>query len=126
MCDDYYNAIFNIQPMHLDLNVLQNHIQKICNCTNFMVNATLHRCIDNNRALYTIQFSGPTVDSILQLWSDYEVHNPEGIDIGVATILLCDDINSCFTEDQETSKSSDTTVAIYFIVIASLLCIHIQ
>lgn len=109
--------------MHLDL-VIQNYIQKICNCTNFTVNATLKHCIDNNRAIYTIQLSGPTVDSIFQLWSDHDMHNPEGIDVGVATISLFSDTNFIFTKDQESSKSSDTTAAVYFIIIISLLCIH--
>ena len=110
--------------MFLDL-ALQNYIQKICNCTNFTVNATLLSCIDNNRALYTIQLSSPKVDSILQLWSDYEINNPEGIDVGVATISLYNYTNLSPTMLGESPKSStsDTTAAIYFVVITSLLCL---
>ena len=110
--------------MLLDL-VLQNYIQKICNCTDFTVNATFLRCIDSNRGLYTIQLSSPTVDSILQLWSDYEIINPEVIDVGVATISLCSDTNLCFTKNQESSKSSSTTAAINFVVTTSLFCMCI-
>ena len=111
---------FIIQTVYFDA-ALQNYIQKICNCTNFEINANLLSCIDSNRALYTIKLIGPTVDDILQLWSDYEIYNFQGIDLGVATILLCN--NTCFIHDQESSKSNITTAPTSLIIIFTLLCI---
>ena len=113
---------FIIQTVYFDA-ALQSYIQKICNCTNFEVNANLLSCIDSNRALYTIQLTGPTIDDILQLWSDYEIYNSQGIDLGVATILLC--TNTCFTHDQASSKSSITIASTSLIIIFTLLCIII-
>ena len=53
------------------------------------------------------------VDEILQLWSDYD---SQAIDIGVASISLCNNNNSCFIHDQRISTASITTVPTYLII----------
>ena len=98
---------------------LHNYIQGICNCTNFKVNASLLKCIDNGRALYTVQLSGSMVDEILQLWSDYKMNDSQAIDIGVANISLCN--NNCFIYDQMISTASTITVPYYLIISFAML-----
>lgn len=114
------HVCFTAQALYFDV-ALQSYIQNICNCTNFEVNANLLSCIDSNRAVYTVQLTGPTVDDILQLWSDYEIYNSQGIDVGVATISLCTD--TCFSYDQESSKSSHTAAPACLIIIFTILFI---
>ena len=97
---------------------LHNYIQGICNCTNFKVNASLLKCIDNERALYTVQLSGPVhvADEILQSRSDYD---SQAIDIGVANISLCN--NNCLIYDQRISTASTMTVPTYLIISFAVL-----
>ena len=108
-----------MQPAYFDA-ALRTYIQKICNCTDFKVNASLLKCIDDGRALYTVQLTGPMVDEILRLWSDW-IDDSQGIDIAVGTILLCN--SSCFIYDQRTSKSTGTMAATYLIVVFTILSI---
>ena len=61
------------------------------------------------------------VDNILQLWSDYETYNSQGIDVGVATVSLCN--KTCLTYVYEMSKSSYTMASAYLIVIITTLCV---
>ena len=108
-----------MQPTYFDA-ALHTYIQKICNCTNFKVNASLLKCVDDGRALYAVQLIGPMINKILKLWSD-EIENSQGIDITVGTISLCN--SSCFIYDQRTSKSTGTMAATYLIVIFTILSI---
>ena len=108
-----------MQPAYFDA-ALRTYVQKICNCTNFKVNTSLFEYIDNDRALYTVQLTGPAIDELLQLWSD-GVDDTQGIYITVGTILLCN--SSCFNHDKRTSKSSGTLAATYLIVIFTILSI---
>ena len=109
------------QPDHLNA-ALHHYIQQICNCADFTVNASLLYCIDNSMALYTIELSGPMVDNILELWSNYETYNPQGIDVGMATISLCNNTCLTYVYDHEISQSSYTTAS-YLTVIITTLCV---
>ena len=109
---------FSEQPVKITA-ALHNYIQKMCNCTNFKVNATLHKCINDDSAIYTVQLTGPMIDNILQLWSDDEINGSQVIDIGVATISLCND--NCTIHDQMISIASMTTVPNYLIVVFAMI-----
>ena len=117
------NLSFTTQPLYFD-RALHNYIQKTCNCTNFTVNTSLVNCIDDNSALYNIQLASPMAGSvILELWSDNEMYNPQGIDVGVATISICN--TTCPTKDKGSSKSSSIRAPVYLIIFINLLLICI-
>ena len=109
-----HHVSFTAQPVYLEA-AMQNYIQKICDCTNFTVNASLLNCIDSSRAIYTIELIGPIADDLLvQLWPNYEIRNSQGIDVDEATISLCN--NSCSSYVQIASKSKDTIIPVHLII----------
>ena len=111
---------FTPQPGHFDA-LLQYHIKQICNCTNFLVNASLLYCIDDNKALYAVQLTGTMVDKILYLWTDYEMYNSHGTDVRMATISLCND--TCLTDDQKMSKSFCIIAQAYLVLVFAIVAV---
>jgi len=88
------------------------------------VNSTLLDCIDENRALYAIQLIGAMADNTLQLWSNHEIHNLQGINVGVGIVSLCND--SCLTKDQETFSNTGRAMIVHFhfaVINTLLICL---
>ena len=105
-----------LQLKNID-SALQHCIRQICNCTDFTVNTTFQHCVDNNKALYAVQLSGPMVDNILHLWS---INNYQGIDKGVTTISLCNETSLILSFEHEMSKSNHIIAPLCLIAVITI------
>ena len=107
---------FVLQLKNID-SALQHCIRQICNCTDFTVNATFQHCIDDNKALYAVQLTGPMVDNILHLWS---IKNYQGIDKGMTNISLCNESSLILSFEQGMSKSHHILAPLCLIAVIAI------